>query len=189
MTKTYLIKQLEQIENAKRVNRLRVANLVLNNKELFLFLLEIVFEFQNKTAIKAAWILELVCEKKLVWLTHHLTYFIENTKQLKHDSAVRPASKICMFLAQTYTSKNDMLLKNFLTKTHIDSIIEISFDWLISNHKVATKAYAMQTLYLFGMNYDWVHEALKLIIQQNITIESAAYKARGKMTLALINKK
>ena len=82
-----------------------------------------------------------------------------------------------------------MQSKDFLTKTHIDNIIEINFDWLISNHKVATKAYAMQTLYLFGKNYDWVHEALKLTIQQNITTESAAYKARGKMTLALINKK
>ena len=189
MTKNDLIKKLERIENAKRENRLRVAHLVLNNKELFPFLLEVTFEFQNKTAIKAAWILELVCEKELIWLMDHLTYFIENTKQLKHDSAVRPASKVCMFLAQSYTSKNNMQSKDFLTKTHIDNIIEINFDWLISNHKVATKAYAMQTLYLFGKNYDWVHEALKLTIQQNITTESAAYKARGKMTLALINKK
>ena len=59
---------------------------------------------------------------------------------------------------------------------------------MISNHKVATKAYSMNALFLFGKNYDWVHQELKLILQQNISKESAAYKARGKMTLELINK-
>ena len=189
MTKAYLIKQLEQIENAKRQNRLYVANIVLENKELFPFLIDIVFTASNKTGIKAAWILELVCERKLDWLLQYLSYFTENLKFLKHDSAVRPASKICMFLAQSYTSKKNIMIKDILTKAHIDQIIETGFDWMIGTHKVATKAYTMQTLYLFGKNYDWVHEALKLIIQQNIMTESAAYKARGKMTLNLINKK
>ena len=189
MTKIYLIKQLEQIENAKRKNRLYVANIVIKNKELFPYLIEIVFNAHDKTGIKAAWILELVCERKLHWLLPYLTYFTENLKLLNQDSAVRPASKICMFLAQTYDSKTAISIKNFLTKTHIDNIIETGFDWMIGNRKVATKAYMMQTLYLFGKNYDWVHEALELIIQQNIMTESAAYKARGKMTLNLINKK
>ena len=47
----------------------------------------------------------------------------------------------------------------------------------------------MNALFLFGKNYDWVHEELKLIIEQNISKESSAYKARGKITLGLINKK
>jgi len=189
MTKNYLIKKLEQIENAKRENRLYVANLVIKNKALFPFLIEIVFTNDNKIGIKAAWILELVCERKLDWLAPYLPYFTENIQLLKHDSAIRPASKICMFLAQAFTSKNDVIIKNFLTKTPIKNIIETGFDWMIGNHKVATKAYTMQTLYLFGKNYDWVHKALELTIQQNIMTESAAYKARGKMTLKLINKK
>ncbi|WP_299528830.1 adenylosuccinate lyase [uncultured Lutibacter sp.] len=189
MNKEFLILQLNNIENAKRVNRMRVTSLVLKNEELFPFLIAIVFELNDKTAIKAAWVLELVCELKLNLLLPHLSYFTKNIKHLKHDSAVRPASKICMFLAQTYASKNNILLKKIITKFHIDSIIEISFDWLISDRKVATKAYAMQTLYLLGKNYDWVHEELKLIIKQNMANESPAYKARGRMTLDLINKK
>lgn len=189
MNKDLFVKQIEQIENAKRVNRMRVANLVLDNPELFPFLLEISFEVANKLSIKAAWILELVCERKLDWLFPLLTYFTENLNLLKHDSAVRPASKICMFLAKAYTSKENSFIKETLTKNHIDKIIETGFDWMIGNRKVATKAYTMQTLYLLGKNYDWVHAALELIIQQNIMTESAAYKARGKITLNLINKK
>lgn len=189
MTKAYLIAQLEDIENAKRVNRNKVRDLVLENELLFPFLIEIVFELQGKTAIKAAWVLELVCEQKLDLLLPYLPYFTENINSLTHDSSVRPAAKICMFLGKFFISKKINSSEINITDKQIQLIIENSFDWLINKHKVATKAYAMQTLYLFGKNYDWVHEELKLIIQQNMATESAAYKARGKMTLALINKK
>ena len=188
MIKKDLIKQLTNIENAKRVNRERVAFLVLENKDLVPFLIDIMFTSEAKIAIKASWVLEIVCQKKLSLIVPYLDYFTENIGNLKHDSAVRPASKICNFIAIVYTSKKDILFKNFLMKKHIDKIIETGFDWMISNHKVATKAYSMNALFLLGKNYDWVHQELKLILQQNITKESAAYKARGKITLELINK-
>jgi len=189
MNKAYLIEQLKKMRNAKRENRMRVASLALNNPELLPFLLEISFEVDNKLSIKAAWSLELVLEQKIDWLSPHLNYFTQTIGTVKFDSAVRPMSKICNFIAIAYTSKKDSLIKEFLTKEQIDLIIETGFDWMISNQKVAVKAYTMNALFLLGKNYDWVHEELKLIIQQNITNESAAYKARGKMTLHLINKK
>lgn len=189
MNKVLLVEQLELIKNAKRVNRLIVANLVLSNKKIFPYLLEITFDVNNKISIKAAWVLEIVCEKNLSFIAPYLDYFTENIGNLKHDSAVRPASKICMFLAKAYASKKEILFRNYLTKTHIDQIIETGFDWMISNHKVATKAYTMETLLLFGKNHPWVHNELKLILQQNMAAESPAYKARGRMTLQCINKK
>lgn len=188
MTKKFLIKQLTNIENAKRINRERVAYLVLENTELMPYLVEIMFASDSKISIKASWVLEIVCEKNLFFIAPHLDYFIENIGNLKHDSAVRPASKICNFIAIAYNSKKDDFFKTILKKNQIDKIIETGFDWMISNHKVATKAYSMNALFLFGKNYDWVHQELKLILQQNISKESAAYKARGKMTLELINK-
>ncbi|MFD1292722.1 adenylosuccinate lyase [Lutibacter holmesii] len=189
MNKQYLIGQLEAMQNAKRVNRLRVANLVLNNPDLLPFLIEVSFETDNKLSIKAAWSLELVLEQQLDWITPYLDYFTTQISTVVFGSAVRSFSKICNFIAIAYTSKNKSILQEFLQKKHIDAIIETGFDWMISNHKVAVKAYTMNALALFGKNYDWVHEELKLIIQQNIIHESAAYKARGKMTLLLINKK
>ena len=188
MTKSFLIKQLINIENAKRINRERVAYLVLENTELLPHLVEIMFASDSKIAIKAAWVLEIICEMKLFLIVPHLDYFIANIGNLKHNSAVRPASKICNFIAIAYNSKKDDFFKTILTNNQIDKIVETAFDWMISNHKVATKAYSMNALFLFGKNYDWVHKELKLILQQNITKESAAYKARGKMTLELINK-
>lgn len=189
MNKAYLITQLLNMQNAKRVNRMRVTNIVLDNPELLPFLLEISFDVDDKLSIKAAWTLELVLEQKLDWLTPHLDYFTQHIALVYFDSAVRPISKICNFIAIAYNAKKESLIKEFLTNKHIELMIETGFDWMISNHKVATKAYTMNALYLLGKNSDWVHEELKLILQQNIAKESAAYKARGKMTLALINKK
>ena len=188
MNKEFLILQLEKMQNAKRENRLRVANLVLENCELLPFLLEITFEIKTKLSIKAAWSLELVLEKQLDWLTPHLDYFTDNISSVVFDSAVRPMSKICNFIAISYNSKKESLIKEFISDIHIKKIIVAGFDWMITKQKVAVKAYTMNALYLFGKNYDWVHQELKLIIQQNITKESAAYMARGKITLALINK-
>jgi len=109
MTKEFLILQLNNIENAKRVNRLRVANLVIENPVVFKHLLAIAFEVNNKLSIKAAWVLEFVCEEKLDWLAPYLTYFTQNISHLKFDSAVRPVSKICGFIAKAYTSKTKPL--------------------------------------------------------------------------------
>jgi hypothetical protein len=188
-SKTYLINQLTAMENAKRVNRLRVANLVLENQSLFKHLLDLTFEINNKLSIRAAWVLEFVCEKKLDWLAPYLNYFTKNIGLLKFDSAVRPASKICEFLAKAYTSNDTSFIQSQLKTNHINIIIETCFDWLIGNQKVAVKAYAMETLFLFGKNEEWVHQELQLILQHNMIYESAAYQARGKKILSWIRKK
>ena len=141
MNKEFLIFQLNSIENAKRVNRLRVSNLVLQNPALFKYLLKLVFDIDNKLSIKAAWVLEFVCAEKLAWLNPYLNYFTENLSKVKFDSAIRPVSKICEFLAKAYTSKNESIMKTEISSTHIEKIIEAGFDWLIGNHKVAVKVY------------------------------------------------
>jgi len=189
MTKDFLINQLDSITDARRVNRLRVAKIVLQNKQLFPFLLEIIFDVTNKTSIRAAWVLEFVCDEKLNWVATRLDYFLQNISKIAFGSAVRPVAKICEFLAKSYVSKKDLFLQNHLSKKHIDLIIETSFDWLISTHKVAVKVYSMQTLYLLGKNYDWVHTELALTIKQNISHESSGYKARGKKILRLLKQK
>lgn len=188
-SKLLLIEELQKIKNAQRIYRNKVAKLIIDNPELFPFLVEIVFDVNNKISIKAAWILEVVCEQSINLLVPYINFFTENLKHLKFESAIRPASKICSFLAISYQSNNKNLIQNSITKKNIEQIIETEFDWLIGKFKVATKAYAMNTLFLFGKEYTWVHKELKLIIEQNISYESPAYKARGKMILNLLNRK
>ncbi len=189
MKKDFVISQLTTIENASRENRLRVSNVVINNHQLFPVLLEIVFDIDNRMSIKAAWVLEFVCKEKLEWLIPHLDYFCENIHKVQFDSVVRPIAKICEILAKAYTSKKERRFCEEIKDYHIEKMIEAGFDWLIGKQKVAVKAYTMEMLFLFGKNKVWVSEELKLIIEQNIPEESAAYKARGKKILDWINRK
>ncbi|SDX83051.1 hypothetical protein SAMN05444411_11044 [Lutibacter oricola] len=189
MSKKLVITELENLGTAHRANRERVRNFIFDNPDLLPHLIDIVFEVDNKLSIKAAWVLELVCEKHLIWLLPYINIFTSNIHRAYLDSAVRPLSKICNFIAKEYNKKTDNPIKKNLSKKHIDKIIETGFDWMISNHKVAVKAYTMNALYIFGKNSDWVHNELKLILLQNIPKETSAYKSRGKITVDLINKK
>ncbi len=183
MIKQELLKELENI-SALRENRIRVAKLVLQNKKYFLPLLDIVLDVDNKTSIKAAWVFEFVCTEKLEWLFSHLDYFTNQIKKVHFDSVVRPISKICQLLIL----RNDKISIVILNQTHKERIIEVCFDWMISNHKVAVKAYTMQTLFVFGKEQSWIHEELILIIKKGIDTESSAYKSRGKITLLQMEK-
>lgn len=171
-----------------REYRIKYANLIIDNKGLFLPLLEIAFDEDNEASVKVSWVLDFVMREKLEWVYPHLDFYTDNLSKVKNDSAVRPIARICELLAKEYNSKKETTIHEYLTKTHIDKIIEACFDWLISDHKVAVKAYSMETLFLFGKEVDWVHEELKTILEQEIAYGSAAYKARGKKMLLWIRK-
>jgi len=191
MRKEYLIEELNNIENAKRDNRQRVANIVLKQPDLMKPLVEITFMTDHKVSIKAAWILEWICtHNDLNLILPYLDRFTEQIGLLHFDSAIRPCAKICEHLAVSYTNKKESLVKEALKPNHIEQIIETGFDWLITPQKIAVRAYTMNSLFLFGtlQGKDWVHPELEHLIQTKIIQESKGCKARGRHILASIAK-
>lgn len=189
MSVIFLTEQLNSIENAKRENRERVANIVLDDQSLIKHLVSITFDVTSKTSIKAAWILEWLCTHHQLELIYpYLDDFTSKIKTLQFDSAIRPCAKICEQLATAYSNKNDNKIEKQLKQNHIELIIETGFDWLLTPQKIAVRAYTMNTLYLFGLERDWIHKELKYIIETKIIHESKGTKARGKHILNLIEK-
>ncbi len=189
MNRAYLIQELNNIENAKRDNRQRVANIVLDRLELVAPLVAITFQVNDKVSVKAAWILEWICtHNDLNVILPHLETFTSNIKHVTFDSATRPCAKICEHLAVAYTNKQDNLVKNALKDSHIETIIETGFDWLITPQKIAVRAYTMNSLFLFGLSRDWVHPELEHLIRSKIIHESKGCKARGRYILDAIEK-
>ena len=189
MSIIFLTEQLNNMENPKRENRQRVADIVLGNQNLFKDLITITFDVENKVSIKAAWILEWICtHHQLDWIIPHLDEFSKKIATLKFDSAIRPCAKICEYLATAYYSKKENKVKKNLTINHIDTIVETGFDWLITPQKIAVRAYTMNTLYFFGLEKDWIHPELKHLIETKIIHESKGCKARGKFILSMIEK-
>ncbi len=166
-----------------------MADIVLENQNLFQDLVILTFKVDEKISIKAAWILEWICtHHHLNWIIPHLDEFTKNITHLTFDSAIRPCAKICEHLANAFYASKENEIKQNLTNTQIDKIVSCGFDWLITPQKIAVRAYTMNTLYLFGLNKDWIHPELKHLIETKIIHESKGCKARGKHILGLISK-
>ena len=185
----YLLEQLNNLETAKRENKQRIANIVLEQAFLFEELVTITFWIDKKISIKAAWVLEWICtHQNLDFILPYLKEFTSKISSLKFDSAIRPCAKICEHLATAYYAKSANKTKEILTLVHIDAIVETGFDWLITPQKIAVRAYTMNTLYLFGLEKEWIHPELKHLIETKIIHESKGTKARGKHVIKLIEK-
>jgi len=71
-----LVTELNNLENAKREHRQRVANFVTKDPNLFKHLIGITFDVENKISIRGAWILEWICtHDHLEWMLPHLEEF------------------------------------------------------------------------------------------------------------------
>jgi len=83
---------------------------------------------------------------------------------------------------QFFIAKNQTTIKA-ITRTDLEKMTEVNFDWLIGDEKVATKAYAMESLELLGGAFKWVHPELKIILQRGIPEHTMAYSARARHIL------
>jgi len=187
VNKKDLISELNSWNTAERAFRNQSAKFVLDHPETFPFLIKLVFEGQERIHIKAAWILELVCIENIFLISSYLDYFSKNLVKITNESALRPIAKVCSFIAGAYYSNSNNDIHNRLSENNTELIIESNFDWLIGKHKIACKVYAMDTLFLFGSETNWVHKELKLIIEQNIIHESPGYLSHAKKILKKLN--
>jgi len=181
MIATEFQKKLDYV-TGHRANRQKEADEVLNKNALFSELIQYCFQISNKNASKAFWVLEFVCYEKLALMEEHLDFFCSQIKDLKDESSIRPAAKISQLLVVSHYKKKEIQL----SEKHLEEIIESSFDWLINDTKVASKAYTMRTLYILGQHYDWILPELKTIITKDFPNHSAAYKAVAKEVLKKI---
>lgn len=170
--------------SAHRPIRDELSGAVLRNKALLPDLLTIALTIKDKNHHKACWIAELVFEAKTEWLGNYLDIFCETLAVFTNESAMRPISKICLFAVEHH-QQND----KFLNTLQLQRIIETCFDWLINpKTKVATKAYAMRTLFLLGKKENWIHPELTRILREDAAKHTAAYKAAAKDVLRKIDR-
>ncbi len=187
MTKAELFKSLNYVDGT-RDKRIKVAQRVLNNPHFIEPLMEIAFEDDRVTSSKACWILEIVAKRDLQQILIHIDTFISGISKVHVDSSVRPVAKICEILMKAYFSNSDNDARTRLKGIHLEQITDSCFDWLIGDHKVAAKAYSMTSLYLLGAKFKWIRPELQLLLEQNYSLGSAAYKARARHIMELIHK-
>jgi len=176
--KTDLALKIDQ-STAHRKSREQLSNYVLRHLDEIEDFIQIAFDPSHKNHVKAFWSLELVCEKKLKVFVPFIDMFCEVLPLLKEDSSIRPATKICLFLAKSNHRKNGISL----TQEQEHLLLEALLDRLIQNEKVAAKVYAMRAIFVLGKKYNWVHDELKTIIEQDYANHSAAYQSATRNLL------
>ena len=169
-----------------RESRQHYAKLLLDNPKLIPEILSVLFKIDDPVSCRAGWILESMCGKNLEAIIPHLDLFTEKMSLVYLDSAVRPIAKICEYLALAYYGKQPNEIKNVLSQIHKERIIEVCFDYMINDERIAPKAYSMNSLYLLGLEFDWVHPELGNILTREFHSQSPGYKARAKKILKKI---
>ena len=187
MTKEQFNEELETV-SASRASRLACASLVNQDLPLIPFLIDKLFEVSENVSCKAAWVLEFVCKDYIYAIIPYLDKFTKNINKIQLDSAIRLVAKVCSFIAKTYYSKEKNTFKTTLTSQHKKSLIETNFDWLISEHKLVVKVFAMEKLFYIGKENEWIHLELEAILTQDFHKQSAAYKSRAKRILKKMKK-
>lgn len=165
---------------AHRPIRDKISGMVFNDPSLLPQLVEMALNTADKNHHKACWSLELVIERFPKWLAPYLDVFCNALGAYRHEGALRPVSKICLFAAQ-----HDEKHPGFLNSQHLEKSTAACFDWLIDpNGKVATKAYAMRALFILGKKEGWIYPELQRILSEDFVKHSAAYKGAAKELLA-----
>lgn len=181
-----LIDILDGIKNAKRIYRDKAAEEIIQNLHLIPKLIDKVFEVNDPLHIKAAWVLELVCLENINLLSPYIKQFINGMSTLKHESALRPVSKVCCNWSSNYFSIKPA--ETMISEKEKEQIISCNFDWLIEDHKVATQVFAMDTLYLWGKQEKWIHPELKSVLEKNTDSGTSGYRAHARKLLKNLEK-
>ena len=187
MTTEELYKELDYV-NHSRENRKKYANMVINDSSLLPKVLDILFQVDDKTSCRAAWLLEFVAREDLNAILPHLDRITKEMHQVHLDPAVRPIAKICEYLIEAYYHKYNNQTKSYLTTIHRERIIELCFDYMITDQKIAPKAYCMNSLFLLGQEFDWIHPELAMILERDMNMQSSGFKARARHILKKIKK-
>ena len=170
--------------NHSMASRAKAVTLVIDHIEILPELIEKAFS-EDKNHFKYCWWLEFLNRTHIEILCPFIASILSGATHLTNDSAIRPMAKIIENFALNYYSKQpNTIVQQMMIPLVREQMVELGFQWLIDDTiKVAPRAYSMTSLFQLGKDVNWVHNELKLVIEQNYTSESAAYKARARMVL------
>ncbi len=187
MDKQLLIDKLSRNFLSSKMNKKLLTDHFLASKKDIQILINIINDSDENKAFLAAWILDGIARQNIDTIQFYIPQLISILESTENESVLRSTSKIFELIALDY-KKDKRKYQSILDHNFKEQLIEIGFDKLISNHKVAVKVLMMEVLLEFGKETDWVHLELKSIIEKELFNGSPAYQARGKKTLKAINK-
>ena len=104
---------------------------------------------------------------------------IEISTKITSETEKRCISKLMEKISEFQYKDPDFKLP----QQSLEQMASVCFDWLLTDSKIATKAFSMQSLFYLGYKIDWIHPELKAYLQRNLSQQSAGFKSRGTKIL------
>ena len=178
----HLREELKHV-NVSKISRQNMTARVLQNPHVIRDLITIGLSTDEEHAVKAAWILEYIAREQIEALVPHVGQLLAGMPEVKQDSAIRPMARICEALAVLNSESLDASRPPVLRDEDCEVMLQICFDWLISEQKTAVHVFAMQAIFELGKHINWAQPELKGLLEQNYASGSAGYKARARKLL------
>ena len=157
-----------------------ISEFIESNPDKLKDLLQIILQGDKLLAQRSAWVLSKFSKEFYFEFIPHLDFIISEIDNAKHVAVSRNFARVFMIL----TSNNYI---KFLTENQVDSIVEISFAWVIDeNEKAAVVAFGMYTLANLIKRRSWIAPELKLHVVNNIAGSLPSFRSAGKKVLRII---
>ena len=173
--------------DAKKYNyKNELIDFSLKNPNYISILISNIEKVDYENSSFSARILELTIKKNIELIIPFINTFCDFLNKVKFTQTIRSCSKICELLMIEYFIKDNVKIIHSIQNKDLEKIIEAGFNWMINDQPIAVQAYTMQTLFLLGTKYNWIHSELAFIIEKNIPYSSIGYKNRGRKVLKAI---
>ena len=168
-------------------NRPLLTQTVLEHRTWVSILLDNMRCVEDENSNFSARVLELACKKELSVIIPYLNTFGGLLSKLQFDGSCRASAKIIEMLCVQYFIKINPNYIDTLNHELFEQFTERCFDWMITNRAIAIQAHSMYSLYLMGLEFDWIHAELFLQIERNLPHGSIGYQNRGRKIIRAIS--
>lgn len=149
-----------------------IAAFAILSDENFRALLDCFLSKDNRVAQRAAWSVNWAAQKKPEMIQPYIGTLVDQLKKTDvHDAVIRNSLRVLENLIIPEQFQGEVMDACFIFLQKRDTAIAI-------------KAFALTVVFNLSKIYPEIKNELRLIIQENIAYETAAYQSRGKKILA-----
>ncbi len=159
----------------KKEQALIITDYACSTPENFKELMQCFLSNEYRLAQRAAWSISWAAQKKPHFIKLYIKDLIEQlSRKAVHDAVIR--NSVCI------------LQKIDIPKDLHGELMNCCFAFIESNKTpVAVKAFSLTTLFNLSKIYPDIKNELKIIIEERLDDETAAFKQRGKQILRHLN--
>lgn len=180
LTKDALLQKLREPRSKRWIDGLVLE--LLKEEFNIVDLLDLTTYPEKQLAFRSAWLLDAVVTNCVSRFVEHIDHFITYAGKITNPSCQRHYARIYMYFTSATADEH---VKQKITETNIEPVIEQCFDWLINPKvKVAVKASSSEVLFNLIDREPWIAEELHNRLRLLMINGSPAIKARGRRLLS-----